>query len=131
MSDRSGVHTFLLSNGLQVTVSDVSRHYFGGYWQVALEVSCLIPLETAMFADTTVAADARRLLGPAVPFVRRLERMAVHGDEQETVRQQLLDRFERHLLPFMENGRFADRFIQTEYLQRSKKSSRSIIPGLP
>jgi len=101
-----------------------------GYWQICLEVSCLVPLEMGLFSDQTTEADARRLLGGEVSFVRHLEKMAVHGDDQETVRQDLLERFDRHLLPFLANNRFPSRFIQTEYQQRSQKSRRGI-PFLP
>lgn len=115
-----------LPNGLQVTVADVSRHYYGGYWQVCLEVGCLVPLELGLFSDPATEADARRLLGTAVPFVRHLEKMAVHGDELAAVRQELLERFDHHLLPFLGNQQFPSRFIQSEFQKRSKKSSRGI-----
>ena len=126
MSDQALLRDCSLANGLRVIVTDVSRHYYGGYWQVALEVRCLVPLETGCFSDTATAEDARRLLGDAVPFVRKLERMAVRCDEQETARMELLERFDCHLLPFLGNNRFPDRFIQTEFLQRSKKINRGI-----
>ena len=126
MSEQSFLRESSLPNGLQVIVSDVSRHYYGGYWQVCLEVSCLVPLEMGQFSDSTAEADARRLLGPEVPFVRHLEKMAVHGDELAAVRQELLERFDRHLLPFLGNQQFPSRFIQTEFQKRCKKSNRGI-----
>ncbi len=126
MSDQPLLRDCCLDNGLRVTVTDVSRHYYGGYWQVALEVCCLVPLEAASFIDIAIADDARRLLGEVVPFVRRLERMAVRGDEQETARLELLERFDHHLLPFLGNDRFPGRFIQTEFQQRLKKTNRGI-----
>ncbi|MDD2500755.1 MAG: hypothetical protein PHN92_08050 [Geobacter sp.] len=126
MSEQSFLRNSMLPNGLQVTVADASRHYYGGYWQVCLEVSCLVPLELGQFSDPVAEADARRLLGAAVPFVRHLEKMAVHGDELAAVRQELLERFDRHLLPFLGNQQFPSRFIQSEFQKRSKKSSRGI-----
>jgi hypothetical protein len=126
MPDQPVLRHCPLANGLLVTVSDVSRHYYGGYWQICLEASCLVPLEMGLFSDQATEADARRLLGGAVPFVRHLEKMAVHADDQETVRQDLLERFDRHLLPFLASDRFPSRFIQTEYQQRGKKSSRGM-----
>lgn len=126
MSDQPLLRDCSLPNGLRVTVTDVSRHYYGGYWQVALELSCLVPLDAASFADTVTSADARRLLGNTIPFVRRLERMAVRGDQQETARLELLERFDRHLLPFLANDHFPDRFIQSEFQQRRKINNRGI-----
>jgi hypothetical protein len=122
MTDQPVLRECRLANGLEVTVTDVSRHYYGGYWQMSLEVRCLVLLDAGMFSDPAVASAARRLLGETVPFVRRLERMAVRGDEQETVRQELLERCERHLLPFLGTDHFPVRFIQSEYQQRSKKT---------
>lgn len=126
MSEQSFLRERTLPNGLQVIVSDVSRHYYGGYWQVSLEVSCLVPLEMGQFSDPAAETDARRLLGTVVPFVRHLEKMAVHGDELAAVRQELLERFDRHLLPFLGNQQFPSRFIQTEFQKRCKKSNRGI-----
>ena len=126
MSEQPFLRDNSLPNGLQVTVADVSRHYYGGYWQVCLEVSCLVPLEMGRFSDPATEADARRLLGTAVPFVRHLEKMAVHGDELAAVRQELLERFDRHLLPFLGNQQFPARFIQSEFQKRCKKSNRGI-----
>lgn len=126
MSEQPFLRDNSLPNGLQVTVADVSRHYYGGYWQVCLEVSCLVPLELGLFSGPATEADARRLLGAAVPFVRHLEKMAVHADELAAVRQELLERFDRHLLPFLGNQQFPSRFIQSEFQKRCKKSNRGI-----
>lgn len=126
MPEKPLLRDSMLPNGLQVTVTDASRHYYGGYWQVCLEVSCLVPLELGLFSDPATEADARRLLGAVVPFVRHLEKMAVHGDELAAVRQELLERFDRHLLPFLGNQQFPARFIQSEFQKRSKKSNRGI-----
>lgn len=126
MPEKSLLRDCSLPNGLQVIVKDVSRHYYGGYWQVCLEVSCLVSLDLGLFSDPATEADARRLLGTAVPFVRHLEKMAVHGDELATVRQELLERFDRHLLPFLGNQQFPSRFVQSEFQKRCKKSNRGI-----
>ena len=126
MSEQPFLRDNSLPNSLQVTVADASRHYYGGYWQVCLEVSCLVPLELGQFCDPAIEADARRLLGTSVPFVRHLEKMAVHAEELDTVRQELLERFDRHLLPFLGNQQFPARFIQSEFQKRYKKSNRGI-----
>lgn len=126
MPEKSLLRDCSLPNGLQVVVKDVSRHYYGGYWQVCLEVSCLVSLDLGLFSDPATEADAHRLLGPEVPFVRHLEKMAVHGDELATVRQELLERFDRHLLPFLGNQQFPSRFVQSEFQKRCKKSNRGI-----
>lgn len=123
---QSPLYDAVLANGLRVVVRDVTRHYFGGYWQVALEVSSTVPLDGVEFADDIDPNDVRRLLGDTVLFVRRLEKMAVLGNERETARAGLLERCERHLLPFLASPQFPARFILAEYAQRRKKSLRGI-----
>lgn len=115
-----------LANGLQLTVADVSSHYYGGYWQVCLEIRCLIPIEMGQFSDPATEVDARRLLGTEVPFVRHLEKMAVRGDQQDVAKKELLERFDSNLLPFIESKQFPSRFIQSEHTKRSKKSNLGI-----
>ncbi len=115
-----------LPNGLRVELLDVSRHYYGGYWQVALEVVCQVPLSARLFDDPLMCADARTLLGEVVPFVRRLEKMAVRQDLMEQARQELRERFERHLLPFLSNEKFPASFISSELDQRRKKTVRGV-----
>jgi hypothetical protein len=126
MSDHPVLYSSLLTNGLNVTVSDVSKHYYGGYWQVILEIQSLVSVEQGKFSDVATASAARALLGEVVPFVRRLEQMAVRVDQLDDVRKALLDRFALNMLPFLEHEHFAARFIQTEYLERSKKRTRGI-----
>lgn len=115
-----------LPNGLRVLLLDQSRHYYGGYWQAVLEVHCRVPLSAELFTDSGMFADARRLLGEVVPFVRRLEKMAVRQDLMDQARRELVERFERHLLPFLSNEKFPARFIASEFDQRRKRTVRGI-----
>lgn len=126
MSEQDLLRDVVLPNGLQVTVHDGSRHYFGGYWQVAIEVTCPIAVSTTLSAESAEAAEVRVVLGETVLFVRRLERMAVRNDERETVLQHLLERFERTLLPFLGNECFPARFVQDEYRKHLKRTVRGI-----
>lgn len=126
MSDQP-IRSEQLDNGLLVTVHDVTRHYFGGYWQVALEVRCEVPLSCKQFSDAAAESEAQRLLGDSVLFTRRLERMAVPGTEQEAAQAELFSRFEQTILPFLASSQFPPRFIDAELKQRSKR----VIRGIP
>ncbi len=126
MSEGKNVFNQTLQNGLKATVTDVSQHYYGGYWKVAIEVVCNVPVQESFFTDSATAADARKIMGNEVSFVRHLEQMAVHQDDLESSKQKLLDRFEHTIMPFLANNLFAPRFIQTEYQQRRKKQTRGI-----
>lgn len=130
MHNRTPLAAHDLANGLRVELLDVSRHYYGGYWQVALEASCQVPLSLELFDDPGEFADARRLLGMAVPFVRRLEKMAVRQDLVEKAIKELRERFEKQLLPFLAGEKFPAAFISSELEKQRKKTVRSV-PCLP
>ena len=130
MHSRTPLAEYDLANGLRVELLDVSRHYYGGYWQVALEASCQAPLSLELFDDHGAFADARRLMGETVPFVRRLEKMAVRQDLVEQARQELRERFEKHLLSFLASEKFPAAFISSELEKQRKKTVRSA-PCLP
>lgn len=129
MSDPPELLKQRLDNGLDVVIRDVTRHYFGGYWQVALEVSCSIPVVAAGFENPDEEAEARRLLGDERTFCRRLEQMAVPTDQRETVRDSLLVRARRHLLPMLARSDFACQFIRSECRQQRIRAVRTTPAG--
>lgn len=126
MTDPVAFPSRTLPNGLTVQLSDGTRHYYGGYWHVAIEVRCVVPVEARLFDDPAACEGARQVLGDQQPFVRRLEKMAVRQDLLEQARQELLERFERTLLPFLSNEKFPSRFIASELELRRKKTLRGI-----
>ena len=117
---------YMLENGLCLTVKNVSSHYFGGYWQVALEINSAVPVTEECFESRFCYEDARRLLGDRVNFVRRLEKMAVSGGDVELVLKGLSERICNTILPLVSGERFPLRFVATEYEKRLKKNLRSI-----
>lgn len=118
--------THLLPNGLRLELFNLSRHYFGGYWRVELEARCMVPLAAGCCNDSAQFEEQRRLLGDSVPFVRRLERMAVPAEAVDAVRAELLARIERQMLPLLSHEQFAPRFITGEYTKRLKRPVRGI-----
>ena len=114
------------ANGLTVRFFDVSNHYFGGYWKVAVEARCQVSLSLLQAADDDLRADYRSKLGDPVPFVSRLEQMAVPMDRLDAVREELLCRLERQVSALVDSDRFADRFVAAEYARRSTRTVRGI-----
>lgn len=114
------------SNGLTVSYLDVSSHYYGGYWKVAVEARCLVPLSSLQMADDGLRADYHAKLGDQVPFVSRLEQMAVPMERLDTVREELLCRLERQVTALVTRDRFAERFVAAEYAKRSTRTVRGI-----
>lgn len=126
MHSRTPLAVYDLANGLRVELLDLSRHYYGGYWQVVIEAGCLVPLSIDLFVDAGEFADARRMLGAEVPFVRRLEKMAVRQDMVEKALKELRERFEKHLLPFLAGEKFPAAFIRSELEKQRRKIVRPL-----
>ena len=112
-----------LSEGLVAKVHDCSSHYFGGYYHVRMQVTADVPLLPEYFASESEFEDAVKSIGPTVCFSRILERMAVPGIEQDTVRYQLLDTFEANLLPYMRRPDFGRSFVASEYGKALKRKA--------
>lgn len=119
------IKTCTLGGGIQATVSDNTRHYYGGYYHVRIQVSADILVSAGTFADASEYQDAVTRLGAFVRFNRTLEKMAVPDSEIEVIRQHLLASFDTHMLPYLLRADFAGSFVQSEY--RKALNSRPAI----
>jgi hypothetical protein len=115
------IKVYRLGGGLQANVTDATRHYFGGYYHVHIEISAEIPLSASAFSGIAEYQEAIGLLGGSVRLFRSLEKMAVPADEIDAVRQHLLDSFDATVLPYLLRDDFADSFVQSEYRAALKK----------
>jgi hypothetical protein len=109
-----------LGSGVTAYVRDCTRHYFGGYYHVRIQVSAEIPVSADAFAAASEYEDAVVRLGPFVTFKRTLEKMAVPDTELVKVRQQLLTAFDANVLPYLQRADFAPSFVRSEYLKKLK-----------
>jgi len=116
-----------LGGGVTATVTDCTRHYFGGYFHVRIQVCADVAVNAYAFAAASELEDAVARLGQIVTFKRTLEKMAVPDGELETVRQQLLAAFDANVLPYLQRADFAASFVRSEYLKKLK--SVPISPG--
>lgn len=114
------IKTCTLGGGIQATISDLSSHYFGGYFHVRILVRADVPVFSDAFAVAAEYTDAVRRLGPVVCFSRLLEKMAVPEGDIETVRQHLLTSFDTTMLPYLLRDDFSDKFIRNEYRKALK-----------
>jgi hypothetical protein len=112
----------MLGGGVQATVRDLTRHYFGGYFHVRILVGADVPVTAGAFSDAAEYQDAVRRLGSFVCFSRTLEKMAVPDSEVETVRQHLLSSFDSNVLPYLLRDDFAGSFVVSEYRKALKSS---------
>ena len=104
-----------LAGGVTAIISDHSRHYYGGYYHVCLQILAEVPVFKECFKSETEHADAVRLLGAKIFFRRKLEKMAVPVEEVELIRRSLLDSFTAHMLPYLMRQDFPRRFVLSEY----------------
>ncbi|BEH10255.1 hypothetical protein GSUET_18670 [Geobacter sulfurreducens subsp. ethanolicus] len=116
-----------LQNGLTVRFLDHTRHYFGDFHLVRLEIVCQIRLNVAYFEDVTVFEDARRLLGDDVSYRRFVEQMGVPTSSMDDVKQQLMANFMSHSLGYVSSHAFPARFVHSE-LERAR-GKRLKAPG--
>jgi hypothetical protein len=112
----------MLGGGIRAKISDHTRHYFGGYYHVRIQVSADVPVSAGDFSDSTEYQDAVRRLGTFVSFSRNLEKMAVPDSELDVVRRHLLASFDTNVLPYLLRDDFAGSFVQSEYRKALKSS---------
>lgn len=111
--DAEPLRCWHLPSGLDVLLYDATSHYFGGYYHVRLEVRVDVPLQGEFLPDPGVRDEARRLLGDVLTYRRRLERMAVLGDDVEAVRGDLVQTFEAGM-GYLGHPDFCRRFVAAE-----------------
>lgn len=108
-----------LQNGLTVRFLDHTRHYFGDFHLVRLEIACDIRLDAAHFDNATAFEEARRLLGDHVSYRRFVEQMGVPTSSTDDVKQQLMAHFTSHSLRYVSSHAFPARFVHSE-LERAR-----------
>lgn len=109
-----------LENGLLVRFCDHTRHYYGDFHLVKIEVVCEVPLRSDYLDDAGDLADALVLLGDPARYRRIMEQMGVPSTSIVSVRERLIENFISHSLPYLASSRFPARFLHSE-LQRARK----------
>lgn len=124
MDSEKIIREYDLGGGISALLRDATRHYFGGYFHVRIEVNANVPLSASSFAAAEEYQAARRLLGEQVCFHRVLEKMAVPEAGIKAVRQGLLEAFDANVLPYLSRPDFPGRFMRSEYARCLKSSAR-------
>ncbi|KAB0669847.1 hypothetical protein F6V30_13720 [Oryzomonas sagensis] len=124
MNSKQIIREYDLGGGVTASLRDETRHYFGGYYHVRIEVSADIPLSASPFSGPTEYQAARLLLGERIRFRHVLEKMAVPEADIAAARQSLLEAFDTNVLPYLSRPDFPARFMRSEYDKRQKSSVR-------
>ncbi len=110
-----------LENGLVVRFFDHSRHYYGDFHLVKIEIACEIPLSADYFDEQAELEEARIRFGEKALYRRSVERMGIPTKDIPAVTDQLVENFVSHSLPYFAAPGFARRFLKTELLRGRKK----------
>lgn len=124
MDSKQVIKEYDLGGGITAKLRDATRHYFGGYYHVCIEVSAHVPLTASPFTGVEEYRVALQLLGKQVLFHRVLEKMAVPEADIAAVRQGLLDAFDTNVLPYLSRPDFPERFMRSEYAKCLKSSAQ-------
>ena len=119
------IETIPLHGGLCLTLSDQTRHYFGGYYHVRVHVCCDVPLEQSSFSGEAEYLHALKTMGQQVRFERLLEKMAVPETDIAAVRSRLISNFRKTGIAYLAQPDFASRFVRNEFLKRTKSAPRT------
>jgi len=109
------LETIPLGVAHSITLTDQTRHYFGGYYHVKLLACCDIPLEKSYFDNAEDFAAALGKMGTTVRFERVLEKMAVPEAEIASIRNQLTKAFHETAVAYLSSPDFAPGFVRREY----------------
>ena len=110
-----------LPNGLNFSIVDQSRRYFGDFHHLKLLITCTIPLDVIYFGNENQRADAENLLSSGLTYRRYLERMGVPSLEVDPVLHELISNFEKHSLPYFNSPKFLQKLLQTELEKMQSK----------
>jgi hypothetical protein len=123
MKNEQVIREYDLGSSIMARLRDGTRHYFGGYYHVRIEVSADVPLTASPFAGADEYRAALLLLGDRIRFHRVLEKMAVPESGIKAARQGLLEAFASNVLPYLSRPDFPERFMRSEYTRCLKSSA--------
>lgn len=114
-----------LDNGLTIRFLDLTRHYFGDFHLVKIEIVCEIPLLSDYFADSAEREEARRLIGDPAVYRRTVEQMGVPSTAIGMVTDRLIANFTDHSLSYFSAPGFPARFTRRELEKARKQPART------
>lgn len=82
-----------LPNGLNFRFFDRTKHYFGGFYHVKIEVCSKIIINSVCCTFSELQLQAASVLGDSVRYSKILGRMGVLESEIQNVRGQLMSQF--------------------------------------
>lgn len=118
-----------LDNGLLLRFTDLSRHYYGGYFQARVEATCTIDLQPGYFPDQATYDQAICMLGPTVLYKKDLGQMGVRESDLAETRNVLIDTFLATARSYLDSATFPAGVARKELETRLKSSQRGKGPA--
>jgi hypothetical protein len=115
MTADNQISSCIICGGIEAVLSDLTSHYFGGYYHVRIQISAELPVLSSVFEARADYDDAVKRLGQSVRFSRILEKMAVPENLIGQVRNSLIDSFNANMLPYLKREDFIGNYIRNEY----------------
>ncbi len=112
-----------LANGLTLEFWDHSRPMIGDRWIVTLEARVIIPVGPATLLPDLAAREAEvlRALGTELVFSQRDERNFIDAKEFEATLNEMTQRLQTQLKPYLDHPEFAGRFIRKKFAAHQEK----------
>lgn len=118
----------LLANGLTIRFVNRTRHYYGDFYRVIVEITCRVPVAAAYLTDAAELAATREVLGEELLYRRSLEQMGVPSTEIDRVVERLLDHFTSHSLPYIASPQFPRKMLSAELRKVARTRERLSMP---
>lgn len=116
-----------LPNGLTIRLFNCTRHYYGDFQLVKLDIRCTVQIVAEYFSNPVDYEMARTTLGETSQYHRSVERMGIPSASVGKILEELIINFEKHSLPYLVSPEFPRKLIMNE-VHMVKRKSKIMLP---
>ena len=98
-----------LSNGLTLKIFDLSRTIAAKTVKVELSMQIKINMEKSYFADADDYDQIKNIFGEELTYDHKAERIIVPKENEDAVREELINTFKNNLLNYISSANFAQK----------------------
>ena len=98
-----------LGNGLTLKIFDLSRAIAAKTVKVELSMRIKINLEKSYFAEACDYEQVKNIFGEELTYDHKAERIIVSKENEDTVREELINTFKNNLLNYISSANFAQK----------------------
>jgi len=98
-----------LGNGLTLKIFDLSRAIATKTVKVELSMRIKINLEKSYFAEACDYEQVKNIFGEELTYDHKAERIIVSKENEDTVREELINTFKSNLLNYISSANFAQK----------------------